>query len=196
MSKAILLSIKPKYVAKILNGEKTIEIRKTIPKCDLPIDVYIYCTKDLKNGKEALTWLNEKALKQVKNITYNGKELLGKVVAKFTLRNIEEIKPFDEYNSPFGLAYKLTEEKIITCQKAQLTYDEYNRYLKDKTGYAYHIEDLVIFDRPKELWEFNSFNGIVPCNKCHFQGVSNCECNHCNSLYKAPQNYCYVESEE
>ena len=55
MSKAILISIKPKYVAKILNGEKTIEIRKTMPK-DLPIDVYIYCPKD----KEKLfqTWTN------------------------------------------------------------------------------------------------------------------------------------------
>ena len=44
--KSILISIKPKWVAKILNGEKTIEIRKTMPKCDLPIDVYIYCTKE------------------------------------------------------------------------------------------------------------------------------------------------------
>lgn len=30
--KAILISIKPKYVADILNGKKTIEIRKTMPK--------------------------------------------------------------------------------------------------------------------------------------------------------------------
>ena len=32
--KAILLPIKPKHVAKILNMEKTIEIRKTMPKCE------------------------------------------------------------------------------------------------------------------------------------------------------------------
>ena len=36
--KAIMISIKPKWVAKILNGEKTIEIRKAMPKCELPID--------------------------------------------------------------------------------------------------------------------------------------------------------------
>ena len=47
--KSILISIKPKWVAKILNGEKTIEMRKTMPKSDLPIDVYIYCTKDREN---------------------------------------------------------------------------------------------------------------------------------------------------
>ena len=43
--KSILLSIKPKWVAKILNGEKTIEVRKKFPK-DYKGWVYIYCTKD------------------------------------------------------------------------------------------------------------------------------------------------------
>ena len=43
MNKCILLSVKPEYVAKILNGEKTIEIRKhAIP---VGTKVYIYCTK-------------------------------------------------------------------------------------------------------------------------------------------------------
>lgn len=44
--KAIMISIQPEWVEKILNKEKTIEIRKTIPKCELPVKVYIYCTKD------------------------------------------------------------------------------------------------------------------------------------------------------
>lgn len=43
MSKAILLSIRPEWVAKILNGEKTIEVRKQFPK-DYRGWVYIYCT--------------------------------------------------------------------------------------------------------------------------------------------------------
>ena len=46
--KAIMISIKPEWVCKILNGEKTIEIRKTMPKCKLPCKVYIYCTKGKK----------------------------------------------------------------------------------------------------------------------------------------------------
>lgn len=33
---------------KILNREKLIEIRKTMPKCELPIDVYLYCTNTPK----------------------------------------------------------------------------------------------------------------------------------------------------
>ena len=46
--KSIMISIQPQYVEKILNGEKTIEIRKTMPKCELPCKVYIYCTKPRK----------------------------------------------------------------------------------------------------------------------------------------------------
>ena len=44
MGKSILMSVQPKWVAKILNGEKTIEIRKRFPK-DYVGWVYIYCTK-------------------------------------------------------------------------------------------------------------------------------------------------------
>ena len=44
MGKSILMSIQPQWLAKILNGEKTIEIRKKFPK-DYVGWVYIYCTK-------------------------------------------------------------------------------------------------------------------------------------------------------
>lgn len=47
--KAILMSIRPQHMAKILNGKKTIEIRKKFPK-DYVGWVYIYCTKDSKKG--------------------------------------------------------------------------------------------------------------------------------------------------
>ena len=144
MSKAILLSIKPKYVADILNGKKTIEIRKQIPKCKLPIDVYIYLTKNggtLSCGNCELPYLN------------------GKVVAKFTLRKIEEIKTHH-------ICFIVNEKEI--AEKSCLTKEELNEYLNliklnPKTkelycGYAWHIEDLVIFDKPKELNEFHKIN--------------------------------------
>ena len=44
MSKAVLISIRPKWCEKIVNGEKTIEVRKTRPKLDTPFKCYIYCT--------------------------------------------------------------------------------------------------------------------------------------------------------
>ncbi len=42
MSKAVLISIRPKWCEKIINGKKTIEVRKTRPKMDTPFKCYIY----------------------------------------------------------------------------------------------------------------------------------------------------------
>lgn len=44
MSKAVLISIRPEWCEKIINGEKTIEVRKTRPKLQTPYKCYIYCT--------------------------------------------------------------------------------------------------------------------------------------------------------
>ena len=37
MSKAVLISIRPKWCQKIINGQKAIEVRKTRPKMDTPL---------------------------------------------------------------------------------------------------------------------------------------------------------------
>jgi predicted transcriptional regulator len=170
-----MISIKPKWVAKILNGEKTIEIRKSIPKCDLPIDVYIYCTKQ----KAQLTY----RIKDNKfDIHDNNKPCYwgGKVIAKFTLNKVEEIRFDDEE----------------TQRKACLTEDELFDYLfvnepyhEDmKKGYAWHIDNLVIFDKPKELCEFRKL-------KCDYKCPQFAGCDTCSHLRltKAPQNMAYVE---
>lgn len=49
MSKAVLMSIQPKWCALIEEGYKTVEIRKNCPKLKTPFKVYIYCTKDKKD---------------------------------------------------------------------------------------------------------------------------------------------------
>lgn len=177
--RAILISIRPEWVAKILNGEKTIEIRTTIPKCELPIDVYIYCTHGY-----SLTHLtndatrfcvhqfkdDDKKIKCVGTSELDG-PLNGKVVAKFTLNKIENFvngmnelelewdgKPDAEYDY---FAY----EKAL--EKACLTYEEADKYCPDQSFYAWHISNLEVFDEPKELGDFG--------------------------IKKAPESFCYIE---
>jgi predicted transcriptional regulator len=48
MSKVILISIKPEFVEKIFNGEKTIELRKCKPSAKMDDLVIIYCTQPIK----------------------------------------------------------------------------------------------------------------------------------------------------
>ena len=42
MSKAVLISLRQEWCEKIINGRKTIEVRKTRPKMDTPFKCYIY----------------------------------------------------------------------------------------------------------------------------------------------------------
>ena len=171
MMKAIMISIKPKWVAKILNGEKTIEIRKTMPKCDLPIDVYIYCTKDknkLVIGDSPFR--EEKEYSVCKNnIALNGTELPvlnGHVVAKFTLNKVERFDFISErkyLNDIEKYNVEIRKHNII-YKKSCMSAVDVVCYLDTKClgtdnpdgmiGYAWHIDNLVIFDRPKELGEF------------------------------------------
>ena len=156
--KSILISIKPEWVAKILNGEKTIEIRKTAPKCELPIDVYIYCSKGAYIG-------------------YLSKKYVGKVVAKFTLRKVEEVKSHIlTKTNTYGIQRIETTFTTQTLSFRELTKlsclagDYLMEYLNDTDGYAWHISDLVIFDKPKKLSDFG--------------------------LKRAPQSWCYVEEDD
>ena len=125
--KSILISIKPEWVAKILGRDKTIEIRKTAPKCELPIDVYIYCTKGAFLG-------------------FLSKRYVGKVVAKFTLRKVEKLKIYVGSYIPVAILHT---DSIPTCslmeKESCLTMDEIWKYTKMK-GYAWHISDLQLLD--------------------------------------------------
>lgn len=189
MNKSILLSVKPKYVADILNGKKTIEIRKTMPKCDLPVDVYIYCTKDSKTNALKTTW--------TKDVAFPYSVLLnGKVVAKFTLNKAEELIPVTNITRGRitlfrGRPQGITHRELL--ESSCLSNHEIINYLKDsKQGYAWHISNLVIFDEPKELSEFKSYKKNIVNTKINGM-VFETELD--NSLIKAPQSWCYVEVE-
>lgn len=175
--KAILLSIKPKYVKKILIGEKTIEIRKQMPKCDLPIDVYIYCTKDptceLVNMEHYLFGNPENALRN------------GKVVAKFTLNSVE---PINIHHYSFYQTYGVESiaDDNVFYKKSCLITNQIEDYLCGKQGYAWHIDNLKIFDTPKRLTWFRGMKEDVD-----FVGKP-----YKKFLTRAPQSYCFIEVEE
>ena len=221
MKKAILISIRPEWVEKILNGEKTIEIRKSMPKCELPIDVYIYCSKPNKypntsNGNKTQILSFDKSTNKYRlwRSSY-GKVLNGKVVAKFTLNKIEEIKL--EFTDHPELGYGINEncgddwyewESDDLLEKCCLTYDELYEYGNHEDIYAWHIDNLQIFDKPMELNEFYRNNWLpifetTSCDKydCEFK-VDNsilgddgfCRKSQCPKLRvrKPPQSWQYV----
>lgn len=205
--KSVLISIRPEWVEKIARCEKTIEVRKSAPK-EVPFKAYIYCTKDKPylyrvdddNNFELTNTLRPKTYEYVKD--YN--EQNGKVIGEFVCDKIDEYafhEGLTEFNS-MGLPSRIYGSYLIFADdyKAMcLSYDEVKNYGKHKTIYGWHISDLKIYDKPKELSEFYrpcSYSGICySCNRFRPNGTPNDEPNDfCDGeIIRPPQSYMYVE---
>lgn len=167
--KSIMISIQPQYVEKILNGEKTIEIRKTMPKCELPCKVYIYCTK----GK--------KLYKCVSN--FDEDLLNGKVVAEFTLNKVDTLERDLNDWLPKN-RYDISNELL---KNTNLNQEQLWNYGQGKILYAWHIDDLKVYDKPKELSEFSTILHRMKGKESRFTS---------HLLQRPPHNWCYVEELE
>lgn len=220
--KAIMISIRPQWVAKILNGEKTLEIRKRFPK-DYVGWVYIYCTKGgalLFKEYNTNTYLVEE-----ENKTYRPHYALnGKVVARFWCDKVEtfrcnitgnlkdgffKAKPYCKVIEDGIANYNCDDEFEEILKNAQLTNKELAQFLGDKEcpygGWyvfnAIHITKLEIFDKPRELSEFKRYSAksyplsALPKTKEKYKEFNSIEDfnKYVLRVMKAPQSFCYIE---
>ena len=152
--KSVMLSIQPKWVEKIVKGEKTIEVRKSVPK-EVPFKAYIYETK----GATEMPWVDEDG-----HFIYKGR---GQVIGEFICDRIE---PLTEYDLLYEGHYVEKETRVPT--EELLSYKGKNDFL-----YGWHISDLKIYDKPKELGNFFTPMGKRPSYM----------------IERPPQSYMYVE---
>ena len=157
--KEVMFSINPKWVELILNGKKTVEVRKTTPK-EIPFKGYIYKTKG--KFKDLKVWTDGE---------YNGR---GKVVAEFICNKVEHFVVG-------SLRCDDIEKKACLSYKEMINYFYKSGELDGKTikyGYAIHISDLVIYDEPKDLGEFKKAGfltneewlyALYPNTHCHYE---------------------------
>lgn len=159
--KSVLISIKPKWCELIASGKKTIEVRKTRPKLETPFKVYIYCTQG--------------TLADLGTIGQSMYEKRMKVIGEFVCDEI------------FTLWSGYAGENGDDC----LTFDERECYLgfnedgSNRMGYGWHISDLVIYDKPRELSEFKCAE--YQYGRIHLPA---------RPISRVPQSWMYVESEE
>lgn len=180
MSKAVMISIRPKWCEKICRGEKTIEVRKTYPKLETPFKCYIYETQG---------WVEKDGIMAFR--------LGGRVIAEFTCDRVYKL----ETQSP-GESYSVVgEDKPTTNRVARescLGLVDMHKYLQSKTGYGWHISDLEIYDAPRELGELtracpNSFY----CESCAMYRENDGTCgNESLQIKRPPQSWCYVEEQK
>ena len=137
VSKAVLISIRPKWCAQIVSGRKTIEVRRTRPKLQAPFKCYIYC---VKSGKE-LFWTGPK-YSYADDHSHNAFDKCGngRVIGEFTCDQIIEDRTFGHNEKFYGAA----------CMNA---YDA-AVYAMQSPMYGWHISNLKVYDTPRALSEF------------------------------------------
>lgn len=176
MAKAVLISIRPEWVEKIANYEKTIEIRKTKPDLETPFKCYIYCT----NKRPFLVWgdvFRGDWFTEFTRISgYSRAEadkiwdvFNGRVAGEFICDRIYDLAPIN--NAPDDVE-----------EQACLTQEEICQYLGGK-GYAWHISKLEIYDTPKSLSEFT---GLMRTKFGYAPG----------QIKRPPQSWRYVRCEK
>lgn len=192
MSKAVLISIRTEWCEKIVNGRKSIEVRKTRPKMDTPFKCYIYCTQSadmLWILKERERYLHPDKIADVFKAAkcggaYRGN---GKIIGEFVCDNI--------FERIVRVGTSCEPSKYCICDwnmdctpldtllaDACLTKDELEKYLDGGVGYGWHISNLRIYDHPRDLWEFTGLRetkfGAEPV-----------------PITRPPQSWRYVEEE-
>ena len=166
MSKAVLISIRPKWCEKIASGEKTIEVRKTRPKLETPFKSYIYQTGQ---GGVIGEFVCDDIFERIVQVGTNCQ------TPKYCLCDWNmDCTPLDGVLSD-----------------ACLTLDELEKYLDGGDGYGWHISDLKIYDTPKELSKFSRpFENCID-KVCDEFGCASCE--NGGHIKRAPQSWGYVE---
>ena len=168
--KSVLIAIRPQGVEKIASGQKTIEVRKTAPK-EVPFKAYIYCTKEKK--QDDIIWAG---------IFGDRGKWNGRVIGEFICNNASELDYVYYWNNGY---------EFETC----LTYRQVADYGKGKPLYGWHISDLKIYDKPKELSEFSrpcSYSGLCfSCKRTSFKKDGNLLCN--TKITRPPQSWMHVE---
>lgn len=187
--KSVLISISPEWCEKIVNGKVTIEVRKSAPK-EFPFKAYIYCTRitDKKHCRD-----------EFDIGVWKGNE---HVIGEFICDYIYEWEKKDRLEL-IGICPTVRASYMIfvdDLEKTCLTYDELDEYGKNKTLYGWHISDLKIYDKPKELNRFvlkkpkNSCDGCGIANH-FFDGNGDCNLSECDGYHirRPPQSYMFVE---
>lgn len=181
---AVMLSIHPRRCEFIANGKEKIEVRKTKPKIEIPFKVYIYCTQ-----YRLIDYINYGY-----GLNMPAGMVIGEFICDYILKDL------------------IGEYEDVLERDGRMTRAEQKIYGQDKPLYGWHISNLKIYDKPRELNEFITLDkeAIRQCEH-RFQSyyrftegeyIKNgfeCDkddtwCFNCKRkrLVRPPQSWCYV----
>ena len=183
--KETMISVPPTICEKVANGDCTILVKKTRPKIDTPFKCYIYATK----SGDRIVLKNDRVYEIAKNLT-------GKVIGHFVCDRID----YWQYHYKSDVMH-IADMSELSC----VSIEDLLKYSNggETTIYGWHISDLVIYDEPKELGEFEHScptnlkkKPYINCLYCKYNFVGNrgnkCDC----KVTRPPMSWCYVEEKE
>lgn len=194
MSKSVLISIRPEWCEKIINGQKTNELRKTRPKISTPFKCYIYCTKPKSYSADVSLYTDELyrlpsgeikygssiELAQFPNQWNKDNFLNGKVIGEFICNRIDLLDP-----NASGLFADFTTPLTGIC----MSLGEIINYNNRNDVYLWHITNLIIYDKPKYICIFRKW-----CKEeCELCVLDYTRCSNSIPLERPPQSWCYVQ---
>lgn len=192
MSKAVLISIRPKWCALIANGTKTVEVRKSRPKIATPFKCYIYCTKD-----RHLTFCRGKRYCYADDHTYNAFDITcnGTIIGEFVCDDIVHLLRFGSNDGTERYGIYLPDWRVSPADKifddACLTRDKAEAYLGGLDGWAWRISGLRIYDKPRAL---STLCCPYECDDCDAKWATDCNaCHDKGKIKRPPQSWRYVE---
>ena len=176
MNKAVLLSIRPKWCVKIINGEKTCEVRKTAPKLKPPFKCYIYASK----GKDRLFDILRDGDMNFGEV-YHGKTVFltkpeegfyevqrRNVIGEFVCDKIMETRP--------DILSAQIKRGDFSGYATGMSVNDFMAYMGNRKLYLWHITGFKKYAQAKPLQAFDGWNAV--------------EGHHIDI---PPQSWCYVK---
>lgn len=183
--KSIIQSINPEHVFNMRFGGKRfplkrIEVRKTAPD-ETPFKAYIYETKQKEKS------FISKTIDGVETKVIIRRGGCGKVVGEYICRKVEIVRADNMIQAYYSnrLETRLTDEQLFA-------------YANGKPLKFLYMEDVIFYDKPKELGEFRKpCDADENCYLCEKSGFTPDMLLDCfNFLTRPPQSWCYVEEKE
>lgn len=171
--RSIIQSINPEHVCNMRVKQegkplKRIEVRKSAPPT--PFKAYIYETK----GKM-------KFWSQPLPIPYH--EGSGKIVGEYICRKVETVRADNAIAAYYNNKpeTRVSDEQLIVYSDGKML-----KFL--------YMEDVVFYDKPKELGDFRGVCG-KRCINCNYKKYIDGLCDECGTykLIRPPQSWCYAE---
>lgn len=205
--KAVMISIRPEWCAKIANGQKTIEVRKTRPNLKPPFKCYIYCTSSRPYLVLGEVFYGNWETEYITTYGYSREKadriwdvMNRKVIGEFVCDRVS-IYRWNQYDVPFQDSgeYNLSLDEL---RSSCLTHHDLEKYGFDGldfcTLYGWHIADLKIYDEYDGLLEVSQFIKPCPnnevCESCAMYSEFEDRCgNAAIQVHRPPQSWYYVE---